>query len=319
MAPTPRGLALALDLPPPAGLEAACLLLPELVRVLLARLAAGRDTPLNRDAAGLAARMGQAGWGWSRFVAAALGNANAKPDPATLRVWKRLPEWEEVAPPPPPRPCPWRRARRVRGWPPCSGRAPSSGQARPIMPPPAAAAFAPRERRGEPHVVLAEAGTGTGKTLGYIAPASLWAERNKGAVWISTYTRHLQRQIDGELARLIPDPAERRARVVVRKGRENYLCLLNFEDAVARRRARDHRAARPDRALGAGDARTATSRAATCRAGLPNCSAPDCYTVSPTGAASASIPPARIGNAVSSSTRSAAPAPPTSWSPTTRW
>ena len=66
----------------------------------------------------------------------------------------------------------------------------------------AAAAFAPRETRGDPHLVLAEAGTGTGKTLGYLAPASLWAEKNHGGVWISTFTRHLQRQIDGELARL---------------------------------------------------------------------------------------------------------------------
>ncbi len=98
----------------------------------------------------------------------------------------------------------------------------------------AAAAFAPRESRGDPAMVLAEAGTGTGKTLGYIAPASLWAERNRGAVWISTFTRHLQRQIDAELTRLFPDPANRRRRVVVRKGRENYLCLLNLEDAVAR-------------------------------------------------------------------------------------
>jgi ATP-dependent DNA helicase DinG len=96
----------------------------------------------------------------------------------------------------------------------------------------AAAAFAPRQQRGEPHLVLAEAGTGTGKTLGYIAPASVWADLNNGTVWISTFTRHLQRQIDAELARLYPDPAERRRRVVVRKGRENYLCLLNMEDAV---------------------------------------------------------------------------------------
>ena len=97
----------------------------------------------------------------------------------------------------------------------------------------AAAAFAPREVRGDPHLVLAEAGTGTGKTLGYLAPASVWAEKNKGAVWISTFTRHLQRQIDSELERLIPDPTERRRRIVVRKGRENYLCLLNLEDAVS--------------------------------------------------------------------------------------
>ena len=83
-------------------------------------------------------------------------------------------------------------------------------------------------------MVLAEAGTGTGKTLGYIAPASLWAERNGAPVWIATYTRNLQRQIDGELARLYPDPEERRRRVVVRKGRENYLCLLNLEEVLGR-------------------------------------------------------------------------------------
>ena len=85
---------------------------------------------------------------------------------------------------------------------------------------------------GEPRVVLAEAGTGVGKTLGYIAPASLWAEKNGGAVWLSTYTRNLQRQLDGELDRLHPDPKDKADRVVIRKGRENYLCLLNLEDAV---------------------------------------------------------------------------------------
>jgi hypothetical protein len=81
-------------------------------------------------------------------------------------------------------------------------------------------------------LVLAEAGTGTGKTLGYVAPASLWAERNGAPVWISTFTRNLQRQIDQETARLFPDAEERRRRVVLRKGRENYLCLLNLEDAL---------------------------------------------------------------------------------------
>jgi ATP-dependent DNA helicase DinG len=80
--------------------------------------------------------------------------------------------------------------------------------------------------------VLAEAGTGVGKTLGYIAPASLWAEKNQGTVWISTYTRNLQTQIAGELDRLYPDPEVKRRNVVVRKGRENFLCLLNYEDAL---------------------------------------------------------------------------------------
>ncbi|HEY8872796.1 MAG TPA: ATP-dependent DNA helicase, partial [Stellaceae bacterium] len=93
--------------------------------------------------------------------------------------------------------------------------------------------------------LVAEAGTGVGKTLGYIAPASLWAERNQGAVWISTYTRNLQSQISGELDRLYPDPAQKRRRVVVRKGRENFLCLLNYEDAVRGATARGAQSVAP--------------------------------------------------------------------------
>jgi ATP-dependent DNA helicase DinG len=229
--PTPRGLALALDLDPPADLEAAAAMLPRIASALLGRLAAGRALPINEEAAGLARRMGEHGWPWAQTVAEALGSASpASPD--ALRVWKRLPEWEDTAPRPAPGSSPVppadSRARLARMLGPHAEQRP--GQADYAAA--AAAAFAPREVRGDPHVVLAEAGTGTGKTLGYVAPASLWAERNGGAVWISTYTRHLQRQIDAELARLHPDAAERRRRVVVRKGRENYLCLLNMEDAV---------------------------------------------------------------------------------------
>jgi len=230
--PTPRGLAFALDLDLPDSMEAAAALLPDIAATLLRHLAAGRDLPRNKDAAGLAARMGQAGWPWAGLVAAALGKPGAKPSADALKVWRRLPEWEEQAPPPPPGSLPVgageARSRLAYMLGPYSEQRP--GQADYASA--AAQAFAPREVKGDPHVVLAEAGTGTGKTLGYIAPASLWAERNGGAVWISTYTRHLQRQIDAESARLFPDPAERRRRVVIRKGRENYLCLLNMEDQV---------------------------------------------------------------------------------------
>jgi len=232
-APTPRGLALALDFPPPTGgLEAEAALLPELAAALLNRLALGRDTALNRDAAGLAARMGQAGWSWAPFVTAALGRPDAAPSTEALRVWKRLPEWEETAPLPPPSAHPVgeaeARARLAAMLGPHAEQRPGQADYAGA----AAAAFGPRENRGDPRLVLAEAGTGTGKTLGYLAPASLWAEKNHGGVWISTFTRHLQRQIEAELAHLFPDPGERHRRVVVRKGRENYLCLLNLEDAL---------------------------------------------------------------------------------------
>jgi ATP-dependent DNA helicase DinG len=233
-APTPRGLALVLDFEPPTGgLEAEAALLPELAAALLHRLSLGRDIALNRDAAGLAARMGQAGWGWAPFVTAALGRPDAAPSSEALRVWKRLPEWEDAAPLPPPSAHPVAeteaRARLASMLGPNAEQRPGQADYAGA----AAAAFAPRETRGDPHLVLAEAGTGTGKTLGYLAPASVWAEKNHGSVWISTFTRHLQRQIDAELTHLFPDPTERHKRVVVRKGRENYLCLLNMEDALA--------------------------------------------------------------------------------------
>jgi ATP-dependent DNA helicase DinG len=232
-APTPRGLALALDFDPPhGGLEAEAAMLPELVAALLHRLVQGADIALNRDAAGLAARMGQAGWSWAPFVTAALGRPDAAPSSEALRVWKRLPEWEDTAPLPPPSAHPVSdaeaRSRLAAMLGPDAEQRPGQADYAGA----AAAAFAPRETRGDPHLVLAEAGTGTGKTLGYLAPASLWSEKNHGSVWISTFTRHLQRQIDAELAHLFPDPSERHKRVVVRKGRENYLCLLNLEDAL---------------------------------------------------------------------------------------
>ncbi|MGH7155019.1 MAG: ATP-dependent DNA helicase, partial [Acetobacteraceae bacterium] len=232
--PTPRGLCLALDIDPPGGgPEAEAAVLPDLVTILLRRLAAGRHLALNGDAAGLAARMGRGGWSWAPFVTAALGQPDAAPSADALKVWKRLPEWEDTAPLPPPsaHPVPEAQARSRLAAMLGPGAEQRPGQS--DYAGAATAAFAPPEVKGDPHLVLAEAGTGTGKTLGYIAPASLWAEKNRGSVWISTFTRHLQRQIDAELARLYPDPAELRRRVVVRKGRENYLCLLNLEDMLA--------------------------------------------------------------------------------------
>jgi ATP-dependent DNA helicase DinG len=232
-APTPRGLAMALDDDqPPMGLEAEVTRLPDLAAALLHQLAQARGTLLNREAAPLAARMQKAGWGWGGYITHALGQPEAAASNEPLKVWKKLAEWDESAALPPPSQYPVSdaeaRARLGRMLGPGAEQRPGQGDYAGA----ASAAFAPREVRGDPHMVLAEAGTGTGKTLGYLAPASVWAEKNKGAVWISTFTRHLQRQIDSELERVIPDPTERRRRVVVRKGRENYLCLLNLEDAI---------------------------------------------------------------------------------------
>ncbi|MBU2653698.1 ATP-dependent DNA helicase [Acidomonas methanolica] len=229
--PTPRGLALALDLPPPATIEAD--FLHTLLNALLLRLRSARETPAGATMRIFLPVLSAAGWIWTATVEEALGPGPAnQPALDAVRIWRRLPKWEDEAPRPPPSSFPVTsaeaRARLAALLGPEAETRPGQADFASV----AAGAFDPRRTVGSPHLVLAEAGTGTGKTLGYVAPASLWAERNGGTVWISTYTRHLQRQIEQELTRLHPDPAARRNAVVVRKGRENYLCLLNMEDAV---------------------------------------------------------------------------------------
>lgn len=69
-----------------------------------------------------------------------------------------------------------------------------------------------------------QAPTGTGKTLAYVAGALAFRQDQNEQVWISTFTKNLQKQI----AKTFSDIDERN-QLAVRKGRENYLCLLNFE------------------------------------------------------------------------------------------
>lgn len=237
--PTVRGLCEALDLAVPATPDEEVSALLQVARGLLDELddVAALASPEMKD---IALAMARGSWPWGDAVLAALGidQGAKKPRPgAGLDIWRTLPVWEEPPPAPPPGGAPVEpREARLR-----LAQLVSAGtnmaEARPTQSDYASAAseaFAPREEEDKPRVVLLEAGTGVGKTLGYVAPASLWAEKNGAPVWIATHTRNLQRQIDSELDRLHRDSAEKRRRVVIRKGRENYLCLLNFQEAVMR-------------------------------------------------------------------------------------
>jgi len=227
--PTPRGLAEALGLPAPHGLEDEAVALNRVAEALLAELPASAEDPRLRR---LAWTMAKGNWPWAAAVLAALGLDSPGTHGTGLDVWQMLPEWQDYAPPPPPGSEPVEPAEARRRLAQLLGE---GAEARPQQADYASAvagAFVPRLREGEPQFVLAEAGTGVGKTLGYIAPASLWAERNDGTVWISTFTRNLQHQIDGELDRLYPTWARKAEKTVIRKGRENYLCLLNYEEAA---------------------------------------------------------------------------------------
>lgn len=228
--PTPRGVAAAIGDKVPQrspGEEAASLVAS--ARTLLTAL---RRAPPDPDRMAAAVAMDKGGWAWGPVVLAALGAGDAGTPPSPVAPWRRLPEWAELAPEPPPGNLPVEESEARRRLAELLG---PGAEARPQQADYAAAvsaAFRPRAAPDSPQMVLAEAGTGVGKTLGYIAPASVWAEKNEGAVWISTFTRNLQHQIAGELDRLYPDAAMKERRVVLRKGRENYLCLLNFEEAV---------------------------------------------------------------------------------------
>ncbi len=238
--PTVRGLARTLGLALPETGEDEAETLLAAARQLLATLA-GPGLAGAEAAPAIARAMDRAGWPWGDAVLSALAAggrvaAGAGPvsEASALAVWTRLKDWQESAPPPPPGhdPVPPAAARKRLAL--LLGDAAEPRPEQADYASAACAAFDPVDEEEHPRVVLAEAGTGVGKTLGYIAPASLWAERNEGTVWLSTFTRNLQRQIDGELDRLYPEPRAKAEKVVLRKGRENYLCLLNMEEALGR-------------------------------------------------------------------------------------
>ena len=74
-------------------------------------------------------------------------------------------------------------------------------------------------------VLLAEAGTGTGKTLAYLVPALLRGER----VIVSTATRALQDQLHAKDLPLACRALGVQVRAVRLKGRSNYVCLYRLK------------------------------------------------------------------------------------------
>jgi ATP-dependent DNA helicase DinG len=224
--PTPKGLADALGLAAPADDVAAAGFLLDAAAAMLATLE--RDWPEREGAWASAQALYRLRWTWAPAVAQRL----KRPERDEPWLFSRLPQWEETPPRAQPRTVRIGEAEAIERLGRLVGGGSEQREGQRAYAAAAASAFAPRQADGRPNLVLAEAGTGIGKTLGYLAPASLWAEKADGAVWVSTYTKALQRQLDREGARIFPNADERKRRIVVRKGRENYLCLLNLEDAL---------------------------------------------------------------------------------------
>ena len=79
---------------------------------------------------------------------------------------------------------------------------------------------------------LIEAGTGTGKTLGYLIPALFFAINNRKPVVISTYTIQLQQQLFERDIPIVQNLVPFSFHVVLLKGRSHYICLRKFEQSL---------------------------------------------------------------------------------------
>jgi ATP-dependent DNA helicase DinG len=78
-------------------------------------------------------------------------------------------------------------------------------------------------------VLIAEAGTGTGKTFAYLAPALIAG----GRVIVSTGTKTLQDQLFHRDLPLVREALGVPAKIALLKGRANYVCLHHLEESSA--------------------------------------------------------------------------------------
>ena len=252
--PNPSGLAIATGLARPKTNIDKTIFLRTITQYLLNNLSEfvienpeKNSLYSSNNLGNIAEMMGKGGWLWAALILPLLGRnkiSTGPPNPAHAAIWNNLKETKDLPP---------------KGEPGTKPIPPDMTKSRlsEMLGPNSeirktqidytttnCRVFGQTDNRPNPILLLSEAGTGTGKTLGYLAPASLWAEVNDSTVWISTYTRNLQHQIADELRRL-PEKnesttqdsinkskTEENKRVVIRKGRENYLCLLNLDEAL---------------------------------------------------------------------------------------
>ena len=182
LVPSALGLARALGLAVPHTPEESAQTLHAIARALLDEVA-GWPGEVRSSLAPLVATMERAGWRWAPLLKESVGSAPHGSPIAGLEAWRGLTQWEDEAP---------------VGQPGSHAVEPAEARLRlarmvGMMRPEQASysdaatyAFGPRQQAGAPLVALVEAGTGTGKTLGYLAPASLW--KRTGRVFGSART-----------------------------------------------------------------------------------------------------------------------------------
>ena len=89
-----------------------------------------------------------------------------------------------------------------------------------------AMALAVQRAIADKSTLIAEAGTGTGKTFAYLIPAIMSGKR----VVVSTGTKNLQDQLFGKDLQLVREALAVPLQAALLKGRSNYLCLYRLEN-----------------------------------------------------------------------------------------
>jgi ATP-dependent DNA helicase DinG len=82
-------------------------------------------------------------------------------------------------------------------------------------------------------IALIEAGTGTGKSFAYLAPALFWALKHKEKTVISTHTISLQEQLLNKDIPFFLRAIKKEVKAVLVKGMKNYLCLRKLKEIQA--------------------------------------------------------------------------------------
>jgi len=82
------------------------------------------------------------------------------------------------------------------------------------------------------HYLLAEAGTGVGKSFAYLIPALQFAYQKQKKVVVSTNTKNLQEQLFYKDLPVLKKILRIPYKAVLVKGRENYICMRKWEDLM---------------------------------------------------------------------------------------
>lgn len=91
-----------------------------------------------------------------------------------------------------------------------------------------------RSLENDQHLMI-EAGTGTGKSLGYLIPALYYGIKYEKKVVVSTHTINLQEQLRERDIPLLKEIFPVPFKAAVLKGRSHYLCLRKFETKLTTR------------------------------------------------------------------------------------